>query len=145
MPLFCVKITASNSWGKEEVCADEYTIWESESEDKLYQETWEAQCEAASYDYEDDGDEEEWGEHVSSTVSVYIFPYDPTNPEHARCTSEWNLSVERPEHEVAVDAHAAEKLQMKKDSLKSQIERQAARVVAEAARLDELRYQLEGL
>ena len=146
MPLFCVKITSNSSWwGKEEVCADEYTIWESESEDKLHEETWEAKCEAASYLEPDEDEDESWGEHVSNTVSVFVFPYDPTNPEHARCRSEWTLSVERPEHEVAVAAHAAEKLQMNKDSLRLQIKRQAARIEAEQKRLDDLHKELDKL
>ncbi len=143
MSLFCVKITSDRCWGKEEVSAYDYTIWESESEDTLYQETWEAQCEAASY-FEPE-DEDDWCEHVSNTVSVWAVPYDPTNPEHARCRSEWNLSVERPEHEVAVAAHASEQLQMKKDSLRLQIKRQAAKVEAEQKRLDNLHKELDML
>ena len=142
MPLFCVKITTSNSWGKEKVCADEYTIWESENEDKLGQETWEAQCEEAPYL---DDEDEAWNEHVSNTVSVYVFPYAPTNSAHARCTSEFVLSDERPEHAVAVAAHAAERLQMKKDSLRLQIKRQAAKVEGEQKRLDNLRKELDKL
>lgn len=140
LQLWCTMVTEESSWGRTPT-PDNYS-WSLEQGTlkQIEASLWEQCCDAFTGGVEDE-DEDVWCDAVSSAVSSYRVPYDPTDEDHQSIKGFEDIRPEHHEWKIRDTKRKVEALEKNTDRQRLRIQDEQRKL---ALRLEALDYVYEG-